>query len=73
MALKKDQAGGGRKMTAAEAGQRGGEATREKHRGSSFYSEIGRRGGNIVSRDRKHMSEIGKRGGRAKGHDRTQA
>jgi general stress protein YciG len=73
MALQKEQTTGGHKMTAAEAGRRGGEATREKHRGSSFYAEIGRRGGEVVSRNRKHMSEIGKRGGRAKSRDRGQA
>jgi general stress protein YciG len=66
-----DKEGNTHKMTAAEAGQRGGEATREKHRGTNFYSEIGSRGGKAVSKDRKHMSEIGKRGGRARG--RTQS
>jgi hypothetical protein len=54
------------KMSREEAGQRGGEATLEKH-GPEFYSEIGQKGGEAVSQDREHMSQIGKKGGQARG------
>lgn len=59
-----------RKLTREEAGQRGGRATSQKH-GAAFYAEIGRRGGQAVSRNRAHMSKIGQRGGAARGR-RTQ-
>lgn len=46
-------------------GETGG--TREK--GSEYFSEIGKKGGETVSRDREHMAEIGRKGGQAS-HER---
>jgi uncharacterized protein len=56
----------GSKMSPAEAGRKGGEAT-SRRRGSGFYAEIGRKGGRSVSRNRGHMSQIGHRGGVSRG------
>ena len=35
-------------------------------------SEIGRKGGETVSKDREHMSEIGRKGGEASGEKRRE-
>lgn len=51
-----------KEMTVREAGKRGGERVREKY-GSNFYAEIGRKGGQVASRDRQRMAEIGRKGG----------
>jgi len=34
--------------------------------GSRGYQELGRKGGETVSRDRAHMAEIGRKGGEAR-------
>jgi uncharacterized protein len=48
----------------------GGKAAHAQGRAHEFTPEEaranGRRGGTVVSRDRKHMAKIGARGGRAK-------
>ena len=48
------------------------EGTRKSQRGFAAMDgakqrEIARKGGEAVSKDRKHMAEIGARGGRARG------
>lgn len=55
-------------MSVREAGRKGGETVRDKY-GPEFYSEIGQKGGEAVSQDRRHMSEIGKKGGEARGNE----
>ena len=50
---------------------KGGIAAHEKGTAHQFSSEeareAGRKGGGMVSRDRKHMAEIGRLGGKARG------
>lgn len=46
------------KMTVAEAGRKGGQATKAKY-GHEFYEEIGRKGGQKV----KSLIEAGKKAG----------
>ncbi len=58
------------KMTVEEAGRRGGERTAQT-RGHEFYQSIGRKGGEVVSRDKQHMSSIGRKGGEAVSRDRA--
>lgn len=51
-------------ITVAEAGRRGGIATRDRH-GLEFYRQIGARGGEITKRRWRHLfSQFGKKGGR---------
>ena len=57
-------------MTVEEAGRKGGQTTAESH-GPEFYSQIGRKGGEAVSRNRQHMSEIGRKGGEMGGRSRA--
>ncbi|MDO8489845.1 MAG: stress-induced protein, KGG, repeat-containing protein [bacterium] len=59
-----NRSGGG--MSVREAGRRGGRATANTH-GREFYQNIGRKGGERVSRDREHMAAIGRKGGEARG------
>lgn len=53
-----------------ELASRGGKVAHERGLAHEFTSEegriAGRKGGELVSRDRAHMAEIGRRGGRAK-------
>ncbi|MFZ9519838.1 MAG: hypothetical protein ACO3A4_05115 [Silvanigrellaceae bacterium] len=58
------------KMTVEEAGRLGGERTAQT-RGHEFYQSIGRKGGEVVSKDRQHMSSIGRKGGEAVSRDRA--
>lgn len=58
------------KMTVEEAGRRGGVRTAQT-RGHEFYQSIGRKGGEVVSKDRQHMSSIGRKGGEAVSRDRA--
>lgn len=57
------QSGG---MSVREAGRRGGQRTATTH-GREFYQNIGRKGGEAVSKDREHMAQIGRKGGEARG------
>lgn len=57
------------KMTVEEAGRKGGERTAQT-RGSEFYKQIGRKGGEAVSRDKEHMARIGRKGGEVVSRDR---
>ena len=54
-----------------EIASAGGRAAHEKGTAHEFTSEearnAGRKGGQIVSKDRQHMAEIGREGGRARG------
>ncbi len=54
--------------------RQGGRAAHEKGTAHEFNSnearEAGRKGGEVVSRDRIHMSEIGRKGGRSSGNNR---
>jgi hypothetical protein len=53
-------------ITVAEAGRRGGTATRDRH-GIGFYRRIGAKGGESTKKLYGHLfSELGKRGGRPK-------
>jgi uncharacterized protein len=65
MAEKREKGSGGG-MTVREAGRRGGTKVAAE-RGSKFYSEIGRKGGEAVSQNREHMARIGRRGGERRG------
>jgi len=58
------------KMTVEEAGRRGGERTAQT-RGHEFYQSIGRKGGEVVSKDKQHMAAIGRKGGEAVSRDRA--
>ena len=58
------------KMTVEEAGRLGGARTAQT-RGHEFYQSIGRKGGEVVSRDRQHMSAIGRKGGEAVSRDKA--
>ena len=53
----------------------GGKAAHAQGRAHEFTSEearvAGRRGGEVVSRDRQHMAMIGRLGGRARGKARS--
>ncbi len=69
MADKRSKSGGtstGPGMTVQEAGRRGS-AKVAAERGSKFYSEIGRKGGEAVSKNREHMATIGRKGGERRG------
>ena len=51
-------------ITVAEAGRRGGTATRDRH-GAEFYRQIGAKGGESTKKLYGHLfSEFGKKGGR---------
>ncbi len=54
-----------------EIASRGGKAAHAHGRAHEFTSEearnAGRKGGEVVSRDRQHMAEIGREGGIARG------
>jgi general stress protein YciG len=58
-----------------EIASKGGRAAHEKGTAHEFDSaeaaEAGRKGGEVVSRDREHMAEIGRKGGRAAHHRRA--
>lgn len=53
---------------------KGGRAAHEQGVAHEFTSEeareAGRKGGETVSQDRRHMSEIGRKGGEARGKER---
>lgn len=57
-----------KKMTRAEAGKKGGTATKKKY-GTEFYKEIGKKGGKIGGATTKErhgiefFQEIGRKGG----------
>ena len=55
----------------------GGKAAHEKGTAHEFTSEearaAGRRGGEVVSRNREHMARIGAEGGRARGQSQKKA
>ncbi|HEX5324387.1 MAG TPA: general stress protein [Capsulimonadaceae bacterium] len=57
-----------------EIASKGGRAAHEKGTAHEFNSqearEAGRKGGEAVSRDRRHMSQIGERGGQSVSRDR---
>lgn len=57
-----------------EIASRGGRAAHEHGTAHEYTSEeareAGRRGGEVVSRDREHMAAIGKKGGHAVSRDR---
>ena len=65
MAQNKRNQGGSQKrdsqgqFTSGQGGNRGDQGT-----GSSNRSEAARKGGEAVSRDRKHMAESGRKGGK---------
>lgn len=52
-----------RKHDMSKIGRKGGETTKAKY-GPDFYESIGRKGGEEVSKNRKHMSTIGRTGGK---------
>ncbi len=58
-----------------EIASRGGRAAHEKgtaHEWSADEARVaGRKGGEVVSRDREHMSMIGREGGEARGRNNT--
>ena len=55
----------------SEISRKGGIAAHAQKRAHEFTSqearEAGRKGGEVVSRDREHMAEIGRKGGEASG------
>jgi hypothetical protein len=57
-----------------EIASKGGKAAHEKGTAHEFTpeeaAEAGKKGGETVSEDRKHMAEIGKKGGEAVSEDR---
>lgn len=61
------------KMSLAEAGRKGGQATAKKH-DKDFYEKIGRKGGEATAKkyDSNFYEEIGRKGGNAtaKNHDK---
>ena len=58
-----------------EIASKGGKAAHAKGTAHEFDSEearrAGRKGGEVVSRNREHMAEIGRRGGEARGENRA--
>jgi general stress protein YciG len=64
------------KMTVQEAGQKGGEATRDSH-DRSFYEEIGSKGGQVspgnFKNDPERAAEAGRKGGQARGQQSDDA
>lgn len=58
-----------------EIARKGGKIAHLRGNAHEFTSEeareAGRKGGQAVSRDRKHMAKIGRLGGEARGHGRT--
>ncbi len=59
-----------------EIASKGGRAAHAKGTAHEFDSDearrAGRKGGEVVSRNRDHMAEIGRRGGEARGENRAQ-
>ena len=59
-----------------EIASKGGKAAHAKGTAHEFDSDearrAGRKGGEVVSRNREHMAEIGRRGGEARGENRAQ-
>lgn len=59
-----------------EIASKGGKAAHAKGTAHEFDSDearrAGRKGGEVVSRNRDHMAEIGRRGGEARGENRAQ-
>ena len=57
-----------------EIARKGGRAAHQKGTAHEFTSdearEAGRKGGEVVSRDRTHMANIGRRGGESRGAQR---
>lgn len=57
-----------------EIARKGGRAAHQKGTAHEFTSdearEAGRKGGEVVSRDRNHMATIGRRGGESRGSQR---
>jgi general stress protein YciG len=57
-----------------EIARKGGRAAHQKGTAHEFTSdearEAGRKGGEVVSRDRTHMATIGRRGGESRGSQR---
>lgn len=49
-------------MSVREAGKMGGNKVKQEY-GPEFYSQIGKKGGETVSKNREHMREIGHKGG----------
>ena len=60
-----------------EIASKGGRAAHEKGTAHEFDSSearaAGRKGGEVVSRNREHMAEIGRRGGESRGANRSQS
>lgn len=54
---------------AKAAGALGGKSVLAK-RGREYFRELGRKGGNSISKDREYMAAIGKKGGIAVSQDR---
>jgi general stress protein YciG len=58
-----------------EIARKGGRAAHQKGTAHEFTSdearEAGRKGGEVVSRDRAHMAAIGRRGGESRGAQRA--
>jgi hypothetical protein len=58
-----------------EIASKGGKAAHAQGRAHEFTADearaAGRKGGEVVSRDREHMAAIGRAGGRARGHNRA--
>lgn len=58
-----------------EIASKGGRTAHERGTAHEFDHEeaveAGRRGGEVVSRDRQHMAEIGRKGGQAPHHEET--
>jgi len=65
------------KTKQAEIASMGGKAAHATGRAHEFSPDearvAGRKGGEIVSRDRAHMAEIGRKGGQARGRNRATA
>lgn len=61
---------GARKMTVAEAGQKGGRTVAEKY-GEAFFKEIGKKGGDalVEKRGPTYYSKIGKKGGQVRAEE----
>ena len=56
-----------------EIASQGGKASHASGKGHEFTSEeareAGRKGGEVVSRDREHMAQIGRQGGQARSNE----